>query len=199
MANRGITNPELIDAMTSKTVTYWECVDITLSLAGTLTTYRLTNAPYSISVGNFTYVSFGQLLDISVIEENVNFEIGSLSISLSGLAPIEPNTGDPILAVFMRDDTAYIDLPVVIQRVYVDENYDQLGSIEIFRGYITRAGAEHDADGDSSVGIEAANHWADFERITGRRTNTNSQQFFFPGDLGMDYSIEVQKEIEWKP
>ena len=199
MADRGITNQALIDAIEATTVIYYECVEINLTLNDVDTTYLLTNAPRDVTIGSDTFKAFGQLLDISVIEENANFEIGTLNISLSGIDPYEPNSGDAFLEVMLRETTEYIDREVVIQRAYFGTNSLYIDSIEVFRGYITGAAAQHDEAGESTVGIEVANHWADFERVTGRKTNDNSQQFYFSGDLGLEYAVEVQKDIEWKP
>lgn len=199
MADRGITNQALIDAIEATAVIYYECVEINLTLNSVDTTYLLTNAPRDVVIGSDTYRAFGQLMDISVIEENATFEIGTLNISLSGIDPYEPNSGDAFLEVMLRETTEYIDREVVVQRAYFNADSTYIDSIEVFRGYITGAAAQHDDSGESSVGIEVANHWADFERVTGRRTNDNSQQFFFSGDVGMQYAVEVQKDITWKP
>ena len=47
---------------------------------------------------------------------------------------------------------------------------------------------------------DTVSHWHDFNRQTGHRTNTNSHQTrsYASGDLGFEFSTEVQKEITWK-
>ena len=38
---------------------------------------------------------------------------------------------------------------------------------------------------------------ADFEKKSGRKTNSTSQQRFFSGDLGMAFSSETVLDIKW--
>ena len=33
--------------------------------------------------------------------------------------------------------------------------------------------------------------------IKGRKTNTNSQQLYFAGDLGFDYASQTVQDIKW--
>ena len=51
-----------------------------------------------------------------------------------------------------------------------------------------------------SVEITTASHWVDFDRQNGRFTNENSQKSIsaFSADDGLQFSRDVQKEIEWK-
>jgi len=54
-------------------------------------------------------------------------------------------------------------------------------------------------ESEDSVGIEldVANHWVDFNKTAGRRTNTNSQQRFFSGDLSMEFAPQTGKKLNW--
>ena len=54
-----------------------------------------------------------------------------------------------------------------------------------------------ETDNSSEVSISIASHWADFDKIAGRKTNTNSQKLFFSTDKGFDYASKSVKEIKW--
>ena len=40
-------------------------------------------------------------------------------------------------------------------------------------------------------------NWGDFEKVSGRRTNTNSQKLFFSSDKGFEFSGSSVKDIKW--
>ena len=50
---------------------------------------------------------------------------------------------------------------------------------------------------ESIVGLQIVSNWADFEKKNGRKTNNTSQQRFFSGDLGMDFSSQTVQDIKW--
>ena len=47
------------------------------------------------------------------------------------------------------------------------------------------------------VDIQAASHWADFEKTAGRLTNDNRQKQFFSTDDGMNFAAQTVKDIKW--
>jgi len=48
-----------------------------------------------------------------------------------------------------------------------------------------------------NVTLRIVSHWADFEKMNGRKTNNISQQRFFSTDVGMDFSSETVLDIKW--
>jgi hypothetical protein len=66
----------------------------------------------------------------------------------------------------------------------------------LFDGRISSFTLEENAT-TSSVNIIISSHWADFERISGRRTAENSQKLFFPNDKGMEFASQTAKKIKW--
>lgn len=68
----------------------------------------------------------------------------------------------------------------------------------IFDGRIDAPVIEEDPDsGKSTLSIKCSDHWADFERIAGRRTNHSDQQLFYPGDKGFEFADQSVKSIKW--
>jgi len=184
----------LATAQTQTSVEYYEIVELAVGDG-----YKLTNAPFDITVTSQgptagTYTSFGMLLGFDTIEENSELEIPSLSITISGIAPTSSGSA---LKDFVGEN--YANSSVQIWRVYY-ENHVQQGFINVYKGYITGADLLQSADNISNVLVKTASHWHDFNRQTGHRTNTNSHQTrsYATGDLGFEFSTEVQKEITWK-
>ena len=54
-----------------------------------------------------------------------------------------------------------------------------------------------DTSGISMMEISVANHWADFERISGRQTNNSSQKHHFANDLSMEFAPQTGKKLVW--
>ena len=178
----------LEQAQQQKVVEYYEIIEI--DLAGGI---YITNAPWDITYNSDTYKAFGNLLAFDSIEENTELEIPSMSLTVSGVAPLP----DGSAAITNLIDEDYANSTVTVSRVYY-ENHVQQGVVETYKGYVSGIEFSVDAQNTSTVTISTSSHWADFARVTGRRTNKNSQQNIHPGDNGMNYSIEVQKEIVWK-
>ena len=71
--------------------------------------------------------------------------------------------------------------------------------IVAFAGFIDALSITQDSSGDTTqVSIDITSHWSDFDRVSTRYTNNTSQQEYFPSDEGMEYSVEIQKEITWR-
>ena len=201
MSNRGITNPALLAEIASKTVQYYELVAIETVQNDVTKWYYISNAPRDLVYGGNTYKSFGALLGFDTVEENSNFEIPTLKLQISGIAPIDSTSGDSFLKIMLLPSTQYIDRSVVIHRVFLQQDQYIAGSdtgFELYRGFITNAQAQHDNLGVTTVALTTSSHWTNFDRATGRRTCTASQSVLYPADLGFEYCVEVQKEIEWK-
>lgn len=177
-------------ASEEQVATFWELVEINLETSD----YLLTNAPYDVVYDSKTYQAWGALLGFNDVEETATMEIAKLGITVSGIAAYEDGTS-PIQDLLTED---YTHAPVYIHRVYYGVN-GQIGGFEVYRGYISSAAIAFNNDGESSVNIQTANHMSDFSKQSGRYTNSESQQFFYPGDEGFEYSPEVQKEVTWKP
>ena len=189
-----MTTPTLPQIKTRLTTTYYELVKIETS-----TVYNLTNAPFDVSYDSTTYESIGALLALDELESNMNFEVPKITLSINGLVEMN-NDGEYFIETMLGLD--YIDRPVTIYRSYFDQG-TQIGTIEVFKGFIENAGLQYDPSGGCSVGIEIASHWVTFEKTNGRHTNGASQQFYatknsLGTDTGLDNCSEVQKEIIWK-
>jgi hypothetical protein len=66
----------------------------------------------------------------------------------------------------------------------------------LFDGRISSFTLEENAT-TSSVNVIISSHWADFEKVSGRRTADNTQKLYFPNDKGMEFASKTAQKIKW--
>jgi hypothetical protein len=49
----------------------------------------------------------------------------------------------------------------------------------------------------ATLNLTATSHWGNFSKTNGRTTTDNSQQRFFSGDKGMEFSALTVRDIKW--
>jgi hypothetical protein len=47
------------------------------------------------------------------------------------------------------------------------------------------------------ISLSCTSHFADFSRVSGRKTNQGSQQVYFPTDKGLEFSALTVQDILW--
>ena len=152
------------------------------------TTVNLTDYRHDLVENSVTYSASSYLLGMGGVSESTEAQVGSINIQLSGV-------GSAYVAILLSEN--YIDRKVSIKRVLLDDSGVIIGdSFLIYEGRIDGYSIE-DTESDSVVVLAVASHWADFSRVNGRRTNDNSQQAAFNGDLGMEFASEIIKDIKW--
>lgn len=175
-----------------ETIQYYDCVKIEIDPTHT---YYITQAPYNLTLsdGN-TYKAAGGLLQITDYVDNANFSIEKITITLAGIVNLP--TGDTVLKTLQGLD--YIDKPVTIFRAFM-EDFAVSQQVVLYKGYINNISATLSDKGDSTTGdIETSSHWTNFDRISTRYTNSNSQKEIHSGDEGFSFAKEVQKEVIWR-
>lgn len=189
-----------------KTIEYFDCVAIDIDANNK---YYMTQAPFDLKLSHSapypardTFKAAGGLLGISEITENAVFSIDKINVTVAGIVPMNP--GDDSIMIEAQN-LDYIEKPVTIYRAFLrNDDTQPFGSlvehnIIVFKGYIDAMSVTQNSAGDSTqVSIDISSHWTDFNRVTTRYTNNTSQQEYFSGDVGMEYSVEIQKEITWR-
>ena len=188
--------PTLEQIVAKETIQYYDCIAINIDATHN---YYITQSPYDLELLHNgvteTFKAAGGLLSISEYEDNAQFSIDKLSVSVAGIVPLDP-ADDPIMVE--AQTLEYIDKPVTIYRAFMVD-YAVEYRIILFKGYIDAMAVTQNSSGDTTqVNIEITSHWADFDRVTTRYTNNTSQQEYFSGDVGLEYSVEIQKEITWR-
>lgn len=176
------------------TIQYFDCVAINIDGSNN---FYFTQAPFNLTLsdGN-TYKAAGGLLQMTDFVDNANFSIETLEIQLAGIVELPLGSGETVLQKIQTLN--YMDKPVTIFRAFM-EDYTVSHQVVLFKGYIANISASLAEQGDSTTAsITTASHWTDFDRVSTRYTNQNSQHDIHSGDNGFSFAKEVQKEVQWK-
>ena len=156
--------------------------------------YDSVTAPDS---GTNTYQAAGNLLGFGSVSETTQVKINSISVSLSGV-----DTSD--ISDIVHGNV--FNKRVVIYRTFLDDNnqFQTNRTYLMFDGIIKNFSATEGAE-ESTISINVASHWANFEAKNGRRTNKASQSITreynstntFVNDTGFDYSSTQLRDIRW--
>ena len=151
-------------------------------------TVYITNGGFDVTYDGNVYIALGQFLSVSDIQETGDLQVNTVNIGLSGIP-------SDILNLFFN--YIYTNRRVIVRRAYFNEINLLIGAITIFDGRMDKPVVQDDPNSSTVVAVECRNQWADFERKSGRHTNNNEQQAFFPGDKGFEYSSQVVQDIKW--
>ena len=185
MANRNMDSATQTE-VAKHSITGFELLEIELDDA----TYRFTNGPWEASYDGNTYLALGNFLGFSEIQENTQMQIAEVTVTLTGLRQED-------FGYFVN--TNFIDRPVRIYRqLWNEQAGGVVGTFKLFEGRFSNAACEDDGE-ILTVGGKASNSFVDFERRSGRSTNDDEHQFYYPGDKFFEFSKEVLKEIKWQP
>ena len=184
-SGRGITSRTIVEVGKSQNQPF-HLVDIVFDA----TPQYVTDAWKNIIWNGHTYTVLGHFIAFSDIEESAELQVASLTAQLSGV-------DQSVISAVLAED--YIDRPLRIYKGFLDANMAVIADpILIFEGRMDSPVIEENPDdGSCVVSVSATNAWVDFERLSGRHTNHEEQQIFFPGDKGFEFVSEITQEITW--
>ena len=144
-----------------------------------------------------TFTAAGKLLGFGAVSETTQIKINTLAVTLSGVT-----TGDISDIVHSN----IINKRVVIYRSFLDDNhaFQTNRTFMMFDGNIKNFSAMENGE-ESTITINVASHWANFQATNGRKTNKasqsvtkqyNSTNTFFD-DTGFDFSSTQVRDIRW--
>lgn len=152
------------------------------------TPIKLTDWARDVVALSTTFDSSADLLEIDQFTESSEVQVNASTITLSGVS-------QTFVSLFLTND--YIDVRTRIWKAVLDNSDAVIGSpILVFDGRITSYSIL-DSDTTSTVEVEVASHWKDFDLHNGRKTNNNTQQLYFPGDRGFEFAAESAKDLKW--
>lgn len=148
--------------------------------------YDSATAP---DAGTNTYLAQGQFLNFGNIVESSDLRVGQVDITFTA---VDTTT----IALLLNNN--YMNKRVVLYRAVLDNDYSFTSDdiFTVFDGKIMNYSIR-ETDKTATVVMTVASLFADFERRNGRKTNPASQQLHFSGDLGMDFSAQIVKDIKW--
>ena len=149
---------------------------------------RLTDWGRNIPALSNTFLSSPHLVGIGDSSESTDIRANSIDLVMSGVE-------QTFVALFLTNN--YMDVRARIWKAVLDSSDAIVGApFIVFDGRISSYSISDDS-GTSEISIEMSSHWKDFELSKGRKTNRNSQQYYFPGDKGFDFSGVVVKDLKW--
>jgi len=153
------------------------------------TTYH-TDCHRDLTRQGNTYNSDANLDEIPTISEEDDLRVGSVKLSLTGAAQAN-------IAAALTEDS--VDRRVLIYVGVLDANDGLVEDpVVIYDGRIDGCEITEDADGgESGVTWTLASHWADWDRVNGRRTTDADQQRVFSGDGGMKFAAQIVTDLRW--
>lgn len=149
---------------------------------------RLTDWGRNIPALASTFLSSPNLVGIGDSSESTDLRINSIDLVMSGVE-------QTFIALFLNNN--YMDVRARIYKAVLDSSDAIVGApFLVFDGRISSYSIR-DNDSTSQISIELSSHWRDFDLSKGRRTNRNSQQYYFPSDKGLDFSGVIVKSLKW--
>lgn len=154
---------------------------------------RITNAPMNITIDSNEYVSVGQFLGFSQIEEQRLFTTSEITVTLAGIPAFE--TGESFLSQILQYD--YVDKDIEIYRTFFDHD-SHIDSFLMFKGRVDAPTIQDNPQDTTTVAATCSSHWVDYERTNGMITNDNRQVALYSGDRAFQYANQIVKDITWK-
>jgi hypothetical protein len=142
----------------------------------------------SVSGSSVTYSASKFIMGISDFTEETDISKQSFDLTLSG-------ADQTFISVCLNENI--VNDGVVVYRGFLNDSNALIADpFLLYKGTIDTFGISESGTG-SSVTLRIVSHWADFEKMNGRKTNNISQQRFFSTDVGMDFSSETVLDIKW--
>lgn len=180
--------PALIEAEVAKQQVYtFHLVEFQFD-SGTLYFTTLNKA---VVFNSNTYLASPDFVTFGTITESEKIELGSMFFTLSSVDLT-------VVAQALLED--FVDRPILLYRGFLDPSTYQVivDPILLYEGRIKSFKlSENVASGTSTLTWNTASIWADFSRTSGRRTNDNDQQIFYPGDKSFEYAHQVTFDVKW--
>lgn len=147
-----------------------------------------SDADRDIVFGGFTYLGTGTLAGVSMIEEGVELQTYTVTLSLSGI----PSS---VISIALAED--FQNRPCTLYTGFLDDNYALIADpIAMFSGRINQMNIE--SAQTSTVSLTVESRLVDWERPRVRRYNNADQQLEYADDKGFEFVAQmVEKELIW--
>jgi len=154
------------------------------------TTVYLTDAHKNITFESNEYENIGHLLSIGTVVESLEIKVNKTSLTLSGV-------DQAFISIFLSQNIT--NKRLTFYEGLLDNSGNLIDSpLQTFSGRADNFTCDEDTRaGTATITVTAANHWLDWERISGRRTNNDDQQHYYPGDRGFNFAAEIIKDLKW--
>ena len=182
----------LVTSLSAQQMVVSDLIEIHLSTAVYFTNGSIDldyDSPTAPDAGANTYLAQGQFLGFGDVSETRDIRVSNMAINFTA---VDYTT----LAYVLNNE--YIDRRVVLYRAVLNDDYE-LDSTKVFQYFDGRINdfTISESPQTATLTLKISSQFADYERINGRRTNSTSQNRFFPTDRGMDFAPQIQTDIKW--
>lgn len=161
----------------------------TLYVIDLATTVKITDYGQQIvdaTLGTFT--PSGHILEGIEVKESSAIRSNKITFTMSGVE-------QSFISAMMNYNN--INKSFTVYRATIDANASIIGApFMVYSGIIVGYQVA-DTETTSAIALDVASHWTDFERTAGRKTNSASQNRYFPDDLGMAFSSTTKQDVKW--
>lgn len=148
----------------------------------------LTDCGYPVTWQSSLYEANGLLIGMDSPTFSTEIRVGEISLAFTA-------ADQSVVALMLG--TNQINRYVHIHRAYLDANGQVLADPILLHSWLITDVDVSDNNNSSQVQVSMASEWSDFEAVRGRRTTDNSQQRFFPGDKGFEFSALIKNDLKW--
>jgi hypothetical protein len=162
---------------------------ILINLPGT--GFKVTDNHKPITYAGVTYSPGDQaLLGASSVQRTTSLSSSSYQIKFAG--------ADRTAYQEYVDD-AHFGEEASVYLAFLDDEYELLSSTSVIKLYagLVDTWQFDETKTKSDFTIKLTSHWAAFEVVTGRFTNTSSQEEYYPNDTIFQYSQQEKLPIKW--
>jgi len=163
--------------------------------------YYISNAYAPITYLGNSYTQLGHFLGISELQDDLKITNNQITLNLSGLPSDDggPNYMGVVLNSGIKGSK------IIIYRAFYDINSGNFNATQVyqrFNGYVSNFSLSENFDVTNrtignNISIQCSSIHALIEkRYTGRRTNDQDQQFYFPDDVGM-YRVKSLSDAQF--
>ena len=149
------------------------------------TPQRITNHYKDITHNSNTFTSSGHILSIGGKAEKSELDVGNFQIELSA---VDSAFVSIVLNNNVSNDEVTIDIGLL------DSSDALIGTFNYDIGFIESFSIDTDK---ARLILSCTSHFADFSRVSGRKTNEGRQQLHFANDKGMEFSALTVQDLLW--
>ena len=134
-----------------------------------------------------TYNAHGTLLGVGDVPEANTPIKHSIDLTFSGVdqSLISTCLSNDVLGIEVKDYRGVVSVTTCIADPFL-----------IFHGHLSNFQI-NDGGSSAALGMTITSHFGNYEKINGRTTSDISQQRFFSGDKGFEFSALTIRDIKW--
>ena len=167
-------------------------IALCISLPGNGTTFSLTDHWRNLTLNGTTYVANSFVISgTDEVKRDKDINVDSYTITVDNA---ELNIYEDYAQVNLVGQEATVDVAFVNPDTGVILGSD--AGIRLYKGLVD-SWVNDESGSKATFGIRLTSHWAAFNVVKGRVTNSASQEERYPGDTLFEFSFQDELQIKW--